>query len=56
MISVVKKAIKMIEDPDELAKCRETYTEARARLAIIVCLTSSASVTSAILRYILNIS
>ncbi|EFO21365.1 hypothetical protein LOAG_07124 [Loa loa] len=33
---VVKKAMKMIEDPDELAKCRETYTEARARLAIIM--------------------
>lgn len=26
----------MIEDPDELAKCRETYAEARARLAVIV--------------------
>lgn len=36
MIAVVKKAMKMVEDPDELAKCRETYTEARARLAIIV--------------------
>lgn len=33
---VVKKAMKMIEDPDELAKCRETYTEARARLAFIM--------------------
>lgn len=35
----------MIEDPDELAKCRETYTEARARLAIIVSLNSSDPIT-----------
>ncbi|VDN50345.1 unnamed protein product [Dracunculus medinensis] len=33
---IVKKAMKMIEDPDELAKCRETYAEARARLAVIM--------------------
>ncbi|MCP9260229.1 DnaJ domain protein [Dirofilaria immitis] len=31
-----EKAMKIIEDPDELARCRETYTEARARLAIIM--------------------
>lgn len=35
-LSVVKKALKQIEDPDELSRCREMYTEARARLAIVV--------------------
>jgi DnaJ family protein C protein 8 len=33
---IVKKAIETIEDPDELARCREVYEEARARLAIVM--------------------
>ena len=33
-ISVVKKAIEQIEDPNELQKSKECYTEARARLAV----------------------
>jgi len=32
----VKKAIATVEDPDELSRCRDVYTEAKARLAIIV--------------------
>uniref|UniRef100_A0A1I8AV45 J domain-containing protein n=1 Tax=Steinernema glaseri TaxID=37863 RepID=A0A1I8AV45_9BILA len=31
---VIKKAMEQLEDPDELGRCRDTYTEARARLAI----------------------
>lgn len=31
---IIKKAIALIEDPDELSKCRDTYTEAKARLAV----------------------
>lgn len=33
---ILKKAIKTIEDPDELSRCREMYTEAKARLAIVL--------------------
>ncbi|KAK0410783.1 hypothetical protein QR680_005319 [Steinernema hermaphroditum] len=31
---VIKKSMEQLEDPDELSKCRDMYTEARARLAI----------------------
>ncbi|CAJ0585241.1 unnamed protein product, partial [Mesorhabditis spiculigera] len=33
---IIKKALAQLENPDELKKCREMYTEARARLAIIM--------------------
>uniref|UniRef100_A0A1I7WCM4 Bacterioferritin-associated ferredoxin n=1 Tax=Heterorhabditis bacteriophora TaxID=37862 RepID=A0A1I7WCM4_HETBA len=33
---VVKKAIKQMENPIELNRCKDCYTEARARLAIVV--------------------
>ncbi|KAI6186223.1 J domain-containing protein [Aphelenchoides besseyi] len=33
---ILKKALATLEDPDELARCREVYVEARARLAIIM--------------------
>lgn len=33
---ILKKAIKTVEDPDELSRCREMYTEAKARLAIVL--------------------
>lgn len=32
----LKKAISVIEDPDELARCREMYEEAKARLAVLI--------------------
>lgn len=32
----LKKAIATVEDPDELARCREVYSEAKARLAIVM--------------------
>lgn len=32
----LKKAIAVMEDPDELSRCRDIYAEAKARLAIIV--------------------
>ncbi|KAI6213233.1 J domain-containing protein [Aphelenchoides besseyi] len=35
---ILKKALATLEDPDELARCREVYVEARARLAIIMTL------------------
>lgn len=33
---ILKKAIETIEDPDELSRCRDVYTEARARIAIVM--------------------
>uniref|UniRef100_A0AC34FC48 J domain-containing protein n=1 Tax=Panagrolaimus sp. ES5 TaxID=591445 RepID=A0AC34FC48_9BILA len=33
---IVKKAMETLEDPDEVARCREMYEEARARLAIVM--------------------
>ncbi|CAD5232428.1 unnamed protein product [Bursaphelenchus xylophilus] len=33
---ILKRAITKLEDPDELARCKEVYTEARARLAIVM--------------------
>jgi DnaJ family protein C protein 8 len=33
---VLKKAMSVIEDPDELARCREMYEEAKARLAVLI--------------------
>ena len=33
---IVKKAMELLEDPDEMARCREMYEEARARLAIVM--------------------
>lgn len=33
---IAKKAMETLEDPDELARCKEMYDEARARLAIVM--------------------
>ncbi|CAD5223169.1 unnamed protein product [Bursaphelenchus okinawaensis] len=33
---ILKRAITKLENPDELARCKEVYTEARARLAIVM--------------------
>lgn len=33
---IVKKAIKQMEDPIELNRCKDCYTEGKARLAIVV--------------------
>lgn len=33
---ILKKAIELVEDPDELSRCRDIYTEAKARLAIVM--------------------
>uniref|UniRef100_A0AC34RTE3 J domain-containing protein n=1 Tax=Panagrolaimus sp. JU765 TaxID=591449 RepID=A0AC34RTE3_9BILA len=33
---IVKKAMETLEDPDEMARCKEMYDEARARLAIVM--------------------
>lgn len=35
---VLKKSIKQLENPIEVNKCKDAYTEARARLSIVVCL------------------
>lgn len=33
---ILKKAIETVEDPDELSRCRDIYTEAKGRLAIVM--------------------
>lgn len=33
---ILKRAITVLEDPDEMSRCKEVYVEARARLAIVM--------------------